>query len=45
MCVGHDVFVVGGAVRDLLLNQVPKDVDLTTSASLVQVSAAVAQYM
>ncbi|KAA6424894.1 MAG: polynucleotide adenylyltransferase family, partial [Trebouxia sp. A1-2] len=37
MCVGHDVFVVGGAVRDLLLNQVPKDVDLTTSASLVQV--------
>ncbi|DBA75891.1 TPA: hypothetical protein ACH3X1_010285 [Trebouxia sp. C0004] len=34
---GHDVFVVGGTVRDLLLNQVPSDVDLTTSASLVQV--------
>lgn len=34
---GHDVFVVGGTVRDLLLDQVPKDVDLTTSASLEQV--------
>ncbi len=45
LCVGHDVFVVGGTVRDLLLDQVPKDVDLTTSASLVQVSTAVAQYM
>ncbi len=45
LCVGHDVFVVGGTVRDLLLDQVPKDVDLTTSASLVQVSTAVAHYM
>ncbi len=45
LCVGHDVSVVGGTVRDLLLNQVPKDVDLTTSASLVQVGTAVAQYM
>ena len=43
LCVGHDVFVVGGTVRDLLLDQVPKDVDLTTSASLLQVSTAVAQ--
>ena len=41
--VGHDVFVVGGTVRDLLLNQVPKDIDLTTSASLQQVSATVVQ--
>ncbi|KAL3143733.1 hypothetical protein ABBQ32_003567 [Trebouxia sp. C0010 RCD-2024] len=34
---GHDVFVVGGTVRDLLLGQEPKDLDLLTSASLQQV--------
>lgn len=34
---GHDVFVVGGTVRDLLLNQEPKDLDLVTTATLHQV--------
>lgn len=30
---GHDAFIVGGCVRDLLLNNVPKDWDITTSAT------------
>ena len=34
---GHDVFVVGGTVRDLLLDQQPKDLDLVTTATLQQV--------
>lgn len=34
---GHDVFVVGGTVRDLLLEQEPKDLDLITTATLQQV--------
>ncbi|MBC7344910.1 MAG: CCA tRNA nucleotidyltransferase, partial [Clostridia bacterium] len=29
---GHEAYVVGGAVRDLLLNLEPKDWDVTTSA-------------
>ncbi|WP_092402089.1 MULTISPECIES: polynucleotide adenylyltransferase PcnB [Candidatus Ichthyocystis] len=29
---GHEAFVVGGAVRDLLLSRVPKDFDIATSA-------------
>ncbi|CUT18038.1 MULTISPECIES: polynucleotide adenylyltransferase PcnB [Candidatus Ichthyocystis] len=29
---GHKAFVVGGAVRDLLINKVPKDFDIATSA-------------
>ena len=29
---GHDLFVVGGAVRDSLLNEKPKDFDLATDA-------------
>ncbi len=29
---GYDLFVVGGAVRDLLLNKKPKDFDLATNA-------------
>ena len=37
MVAGHDVFVVGGTVRDLLLQQQPQDVDLVTTASLQQV--------
>eukprot|EP00878_Enallax_costatus_P047106 GHUV01057501.1.p1 GENE.GHUV01057501.1~~GHUV01057501.1.p1 ORF type:complete len:130 (+),score=18.76 GHUV01057501.1:175-564(+) len=36
---GHEVFLVGGAVRDLLLQdqQEPKDLDLLTSAQLQKV--------
>jgi poly(A) polymerase len=34
---GHAAFVVGGAVRDLLLNREPKDFDLATSATPEQV--------
>lgn len=29
---GHEVYIVGGTVRDLLLGQVPKDFDVLTSA-------------
>ena len=29
--LGHDVRLVGGAVRDLLLNKIPKDIDLVTT--------------
>ena len=36
---GETVFLVGGAVRDLLLNQQPKDWDLVTSASLIKIQA------
>ena len=36
---GHDVYVVGGAVRDLLLGNPPKDFDLLTTAQPHQVSA------
>ena len=34
---GHECYVVGGAVRDLLLGQPPKDFDLLTSATLKEV--------
>jgi tRNA nucleotidyltransferase (CCA-adding enzyme) len=34
---GHQAFVVGGCVRDLLLEVTPKDWDITTSASPVEV--------
>ena len=34
---GHDAFVVGGTVRDIILGNIPKDVDLITSATLQQV--------
>lgn len=30
---GHQAYIVGGCVRDLLLNQSPKDWDITTDAS------------
>ncbi len=30
---GFDAYIVGGAVRDLLLNQKPKDFDITTNAT------------
>jgi poly(A) polymerase len=34
---GYEAYVVGGAVRDLLLNQTPKDFDVATSATPEQV--------
>ncbi|MBP5640972.1 MAG: polynucleotide adenylyltransferase PcnB, partial [Victivallales bacterium] len=34
---GHEAYIVGGAVRDLLLGYTPKDVDITTSATPEQV--------
>jgi tRNA nucleotidyltransferase (CCA-adding enzyme) len=36
---GHEAFIVGGCVRDLMLGKVPKDWDLTTSAEPSQVKA------
>ncbi len=33
---GHKVYVVGGAVRDMLLGNIPKDIDFITSARLTQ---------
>ncbi|MGI9047673.1 MAG: polynucleotide adenylyltransferase PcnB [Burkholderiales bacterium] len=36
---GHSAFVVGGAVRDLLLGRDPKDFDVATSANPEQVRA------
>ena len=29
---GHEAYIVGGSVRDMLLGEVPKDFDITTSA-------------
>ena len=37
---GYECYVVGGALRDLLLGQPPKDFDLLTSATPKQVSPA-----
>ncbi|XP_027920697.1 uncharacterized protein LOC114178797 [Vigna unguiculata] len=34
---GHDVYLVGGCVRDLILKQTPKDFDIITSADLREV--------
>ncbi len=34
---GYDAYIVGGAVRDLLLDRVPKDYDVATSAHPAQV--------
>ncbi|CAH2064798.1 unnamed protein product [Thlaspi arvense] len=34
---GHDVYLVGGCVRDLILKQTPKDFDVLTSAELREV--------
>ncbi|MCS6763535.1 MAG: polynucleotide adenylyltransferase PcnB [Candidatus Protistobacter heckmanni] len=36
---GHQAFIVGGAVRDLLLGIAPKDFDVATSATPEQVTA------
>ena len=37
---GHKAYVVGGAVRDLLAGQTPKDFDVATSATPEEVKAA-----
>lgn len=34
---GHEAYFVGGAVRDYLLKKDPKDIDVTTSASLEEI--------
>ena len=34
---GHEAYVVGGSVRDLLLKKTPKDWDVTTSAKPPQI--------
>ena len=36
---GYQCFLVGGAVRDLLLGETPKDYDLATNASVFQIEA------
>ena len=36
---GYETYVVGGAIRDLLLGRVPKDYDISTSATPEQVRA------
>ncbi|ESQ45666.1 hypothetical protein EUTSA_v10010292mg [Eutrema salsugineum] len=37
---GHNVYLVGGCVRDLILKQTPKDFDILTSAELREVVRA-----
>lgn len=37
--LGHDVFIVGGVPRDVLLGRPARDLDLTGSVPLVQISA------
>lgn len=41
---GHEAFVVGGAVRDYLLNVLPNDYDISTSATPEEVKAAFKNY-
>ena len=36
-CLGFEAYLVGGCVRDLLLNRAPKDFDVITTAGLRQV--------
>lgn len=36
---GHSAYIVGGAVRDLLLKRIPKDFDVATSATPEQAAA------
>ncbi|KAK6922462.1 Poly A polymerase, head domain, partial [Dillenia turbinata] len=35
--LGYEVFLVGGCVRDLILNRTPKDFDIITSAELKEI--------
>ncbi len=44
MAAGHKAYVVGGAVRDLLLNKQPHDYDITTSATPDEVLAICASH-
>ena len=37
LCTGHEGYLVGGAVRDMLLGARPKDFDILTTATPVQV--------
>ncbi len=37
--LGHSVYLVGGCVRDLALGKAPKDIDLATSATPVEVKS------
>ena len=37
---GHETYLVGGAVRDLLVGVTPKDFDISTSATPEEVIAA-----
>lgn len=37
LVLGFDAYLVGGCVRDLILNRVPKDYDVITTADLKQV--------
>ena len=34
---GYETYIVGGAIRDLLLNRIPKDYDISTAATPEQV--------
>ncbi|KAK4368204.1 hypothetical protein RND71_011996 [Anisodus tanguticus] len=34
---GFEAYLVGGCVRDLILNRIPKDFDVITTARLLQV--------
>ena len=36
-CTGHEGYLVGGAVRDMLLGGKPKDFDILTTATPMQV--------
>ena len=44
-CAGHDCYVVGGAVRDMLSNRAPQDVDILTSATHHRVRESLATLM
>ncbi|PKA56886.1 tRNA nucleotidyltransferase (CCA-adding enzyme) [Apostasia shenzhenica] len=37
---GHEVYLVGGCVRDLIMKRVPKDFDIITTANLSEVKKA-----
>lgn len=36
---GHEVFIVGGTVRDVVMGRTPKDLDIVTTATLHQARA------